>query len=807
MLDRCGDHSGRHETAPAGVLYCDGCKNECDCLPSFGYDFCDMETENANISSSDISIPPTLLSADAAPIVDAMSDAPLTVDHTGNLINGDERLSLILNSVKDAVFLLSVEAGGQYRFQFVNTQFLLATGLTAEQVIGKLVTDVIPEASHELVLSRYSEAIGSHRAIEWQETSVYPSGERIGEVRVIPVFDGEGRAVSLLGTVYDITSRIHAQAEMERLLAQAEQRAEREALLNRISEALRANTDPESIQQAAVSAVGEFLHVDRCYFSLYDLEADSRWVGNDFRRADLPALAGYYRISDYQVKPQDYYPTERTLIISDTGSDQWNLPGALLAALRYLRIRSVISVPIYHDGALVATFAVAMADETRIWTEDEVRLTEAVAALTRSTIEASRLLAEQQAHLNEEALVGRIGAAIRTELEPRAIQEKAAALVGEALAVDRCFYLTCDLSKGAATIGRDYHRPDLSSLAGEYRDPEFHEMLSELLANGGTLAVADVTAALSPNAANSLLAFQHRAILAVPFFDGEVLVAALWASMTERHVWTKHETALIEQAATLTRTALETARNSRKERTIAKQLQDALQPATPDRIPGMAIGTYTQPALDEASVGGDFMDVFVLDGDQYAIVIGDVSGKGLAAAQQLALIRNTLRTVLYLYRAPAQAASTLNSIVTSHGLLAGFVTAFVGVYDAGTARITYCSCGHEPGMVRRTGGSVEALENTGPPLGMAEDAIYTDATVEMSAGDDLLLYTDGLSEAGPNRIDLLGTAGLMELFSRLPEAASAQAKAEQLAANANAFASGAFRDDVAVLLLSREDSN
>ena len=87
-------------------------------------------------------------------------------------------------------------------------------------------------------------------------------------------------------------------------------------------------------------------------------------------------------------------------------------------------------MPLFEDGRLVATLTVAMADEPRAWTDDEVALVEAVAAQTRSAVEAALLLADQQARLQQEALAGRIGAALRSELDPDAIQETAAALLG-----------------------------------------------------------------------------------------------------------------------------------------------------------------------------------------------------------------------------------------------------------------------------------------------------------------------------------------------------------------------------------------
>ncbi|MEO7716469.1 MAG: SpoIIE family protein phosphatase [Capsulimonas sp.] len=598
------------------------------------------------------------------------------------------------------------------------------------------------------------------------------------------------------GITIDISSRKKVEFELRT-------RAEHQALLSRILQAIRATTNPEEIQQVAVRALGEALGADRCYFSLFDLAADLNWVGQDYHHADLPSVAGRYRISDFEVNPEDYYPNEQALVVTDAMDEQWAFPEVLLTALRQLRLRSAIAVPIFEEGRLVATLSAAMADEPRKWTDEEIRLVEAVAAQTRSAVETARLLTEQQARLKEEALIGRIGLAIRSELVPDAIQEQAATLVGEALGVSRCFYLTYDAPHDTAHAGRDYHRRDLASLAGDYRLSDFKEMLTELFASGETAVIPDVHAVLSPAIAQGMLSSQNRALLAVPFFDDGQLVAALWASMDEPRIWTAHEIALIEQAATLTRTALETARVSRKEHAIAQHLQEALQPAVPAHVPGLSIGSFTRPALDEASVGGDFMDVFAIDKELYAIVIGDVSGKGLAAAQQLALIRNSLRTTLYLYRAPAQAATALNSIVTAHDLLIGFVTAWVGVYDVATGTITFCSCEHEPALIQRADGRVEATGTTGPPLGVAAHVEYGEQQFTLSSGDALLLYTDGISEAGQDRRDLLGTDGLLRLVTELPMNIDVQSQAETLVAKASAFANGSFRDDVAVLLARR----
>ena len=125
--------------------------------------------------------------------------------------------SLILDNVNDIAFLLNVEAEETYRFLFVNPSFLTATGLQEGQILGKCVQEVVPEPAHALVLGQYTAAIRERRAVEWQEKSVYPSGERVGEVRVIPIFDEQDRCTHLLGTVHDITALQRAQERSEQL--------------------------------------------------------------------------------------------------------------------------------------------------------------------------------------------------------------------------------------------------------------------------------------------------------------------------------------------------------------------------------------------------------------------------------------------------------------------------------------------------------------------------------------------------------------------------------------------------------------
>ncbi|MEE9358243.1 MAG: PAS domain S-box protein, partial [Sedimenticolaceae bacterium] len=127
------------------------------------------------------------------------------------LKESEERLSLIYDSVADVLFNIRVEPDDCFRFLSINPSFLKATGLTSDQIVGKRIEEVIPETSIQLVLDNYKKAIKENRIVRWEETSVYPSGEKIGHVSIAPVMNEKGICTHFVGSVHDITERKEAE--------------------------------------------------------------------------------------------------------------------------------------------------------------------------------------------------------------------------------------------------------------------------------------------------------------------------------------------------------------------------------------------------------------------------------------------------------------------------------------------------------------------------------------------------------------------------------------------------------------------
>lgn len=127
----------------------------------------------------------------------------------------ESQLALIYEHIHDIIFVVGVEPGERFRFISVNRKFIETTGLQNNQVIGKLVEEVIPEPSLAIVLGKYKEAIRNRKSVHWVETTDYPAGRRIGEVSVSPAFDAAGTCMQLIGTVHDITEREKAEAALK----------------------------------------------------------------------------------------------------------------------------------------------------------------------------------------------------------------------------------------------------------------------------------------------------------------------------------------------------------------------------------------------------------------------------------------------------------------------------------------------------------------------------------------------------------------------------------------------------------------
>jgi serine phosphatase RsbU (regulator of sigma subunit) len=200
-------------------------------------------------------------------------------------------------------------------------------------------------------------------------------------------------------------------------------------------------------------------------------------------------------------------------------------------------------------------------------------------------------------------------------------------------------------------------------------------------------------------------------------------------------------------------------------------------------------------------MGGDFYDCFATGEDGWALVIGDVCGKGAEAAAVTALVRYTLRASVLHTRRPAQVLEELNEALLRQGLDYRFCTVLYAAVEPGPegCEVVLATGGHPLPLVLRAGGEVERAGSPGTLLGIVREPDISEERLTLRSGDSLVLYTDGVVEASPSD-GALATEHL-EAFLRTCDGRDAGAIAEAVERKALAVQDGRLRDDVAVVVL------
>ena len=181
---------------------------------------------------------------------------------------------------------------------------------------------------------------------------------------------------------------------------------------------------------------------------------------------------------------------------------------------------------------------------------------------------------------------------------------------------------------------------------------------------------------------------------------------------------------------------------------VAREVQSGLLPGAPPELPGYDIAALNLPTW---AIGGDYYDYVPLDGDRLAVVVADVSGKGIPAALIMATFRAALRTEIRRHRELPAVAAQLNRVVLESRDTSRFVTAVCGVLHVPSGGFTYVNSGHNPPLVVRTSGRTESLGRGGPALGLFAEGTFEAGTVRLDPGDSLVLYTDGVVEPADDR--------------------------------------------------------
>jgi PAS domain S-box-containing protein len=592
------------------------------------------------------------------------------------------------------------------------------------------------------------------RGEEMEFTSA-DGNRRVLEANSAPIRDGDGTIVAAVVVVQDVTARRYATKRQDLLVRAGEV----------LDSALGVDERLDRFARLLVPELADFVKIE-----LLEGNEGRRPVAIAHQDPEREALMRAWRergtlAASERVGMGTTFATGEAKLTPDiapeavvrSARETTGEEGAEL--MREIGPRSQIVVPLRARGRVLGALSLTMAESGRHYDEDDLDLARDLGLRAGLAVDNARLYEEAQASAAAE--------------QRRAAQLDA--LAAASLAIHR--------------TRRVERRLELIA-----------ERARELV--GTRFAVATVRPGRADETrARSGAEGEHDGRLSAPLIarDGSELGSIEVAGKVDG-AFVPSDGLLLEDLARIASLAIENARLEERERHIARTLQDSLLPRRLPQIEGLEVGARYLAGGEGTAVGGDLYDLFAVE-DEWALVVGDVCGKGAEAAALTAMVRYTLRAESVHHGSPCEVLSLLNDAIIRQLGDGRFCTVLHGRATVGPegVRLVLASAGHPPPLVLRASGEVETVACGGPLLGVMAAVVHPDVIVTLGPGDALVCFTDGVTE-GRSASGMFGDARLEQLLAR-SAALDASALVDRVVDAAVAFQGGRSQDDVAVLAL------
>ncbi|MHB0997824.1 MAG: SpoIIE family protein phosphatase [Armatimonadota bacterium] len=293
-----------------------------------------------------------------------------------------------------------------------------------------------------------------------------------------------------------------------------------------------------------------------------------------------------------------------------------------------------------------------------------------------------------------------------------------------------------------------------------------------------------------------------KSILALPLiFEDNPIGYAITYRKGEKRAFRRYQIELAQAVGAQAAVAIANSRTYERAKRIAEILQRSFLPSVPDIAGDFEIADKYAPALSEAEIGGDFYDLIDLSPTRIALVIADVSGKGLDAAVYTAMIKYMIRAFAVLDLPISKLVSTLNNALYKYISEQAFITLFFGILDLESKQLIYVNAGHELPLVYSEERKLcMNLNTTGTALGISENYEYNTDSISFLPGDVMLMYTDGATDARRDN-QFLGMEGLESIFCNAVPGRSAHKIVDIVEDEIREYAYGLLRDDIALMVV------
>jgi sigma-B regulation protein RsbU (phosphoserine phosphatase) len=404
------------------------------------------------------------------------------------------------------------------------------------------------------------------------------------------------------------------------------------------------------------------------------------------------------------------------------------------------------------------------------------------------------------------ALISKVGVALLASVTLTETLEQIVTLVFEAVPADRCMIMMRDAKSPELKVAVARLR-DRAGEVGEIRISR--SVIDEVVTNGKSVLTSDAQA--DPRFAGGTVMLQGvRSVLAVPLGVGANVFGIIYADsplsdarFTEDHLkvlTTLSSVAAIRvENARLTEEQMERERLEREQQ-VASEIQQRFLPASAPLVEGYELQGISFPCYE---IGGDYYDFIQREDGNMVVALGDVSGKGTAAALLMSSLHAAIHAQADTHDSIVSTIQAVNKYLTESIPPNRFVTLFYAELEPERGRLTFLNAGHNPPLIVHAGGTMEQLASGGLPLGIMADAEFREGRTQLLHGDVLVIYSDGVSEAVNPTGEEFGPTRLYEVVARNLDA-SASGIRDRIESALTKFCQGTpAADDITLVIVKR----
>ncbi|GAC1321186.1 MAG: hypothetical protein NVSMB25_14550 [Thermoleophilaceae bacterium] len=436
-----------------------------------------------------------------------------------------------------------------------------------------------------------------------------------------------------------------------------------------------------------------------------------------------------------------------------------------------MQLRSTIILPLASSGRKLGALLLGVGHSGRSFTAADLAFFESLSGRVSLALGNARLIEELTISEQRERFLADASELLSSSLDYEKTLTQVAKLAVPNLS-DWCAVDVLDAGGQPQLVALAHIDPEKVELGRELRQrypPEGDEGLMRVLAGGESELYPTIGDELLVAGARDeahlevLRTIGMRAAMLIPMKVGPSTIGVIsFVSSQPGRSFDLDDLALAEELARRAAIAVENARIYGQRASVAQTLQESLLPEALPEVPGWSFATLYRPGGAEVDVGGDFYDVFAVEGG-WMVVIGDVTGKGVHAAALTSLARHTIRTAAVFDPAPSAVLGLLNRILLEQPTMSVCTALCARLVPGTPVRATFASAGH-PLPVRLRAGGAEDLGRFGTLLGAFDGGRWPEVSVDVEDGDTLVMYTDGVTDAsGPG--GRFGEERLMRLLA------------------------------------------